>query len=576
MASKKVLAIKARLEEMRSHKRLWLDHYQLIGEFIMTRKQSFTTIHQPGEFLTRELFDNTAQFSNNQMASAILGAMWPNGARSIRINPPEGLGDTKEIKDYYNFVTKQMVRHMDDPKAGLMLSLTEYFVDQGAFGTSGIGTFEGKDNVPLNYKAWDVKTMHIDEGATGFVDTIYNVTEMSIRKAAKKYGLENLSATSQQAFSDSKKIDEKIVIIHAIEPRFERDPNKFGSKNKPWASIHIEEKTGKILRESGFDEMPVAVGRMMKATGEIYGRSPGMLALPDIIELNAIWESVMIASEKELDPPLAVLDDGRLGGGDIDTSAGAINVLNVSGRINTGQPIFPLFTVKEFKGAIALIEKLTESITQAFFIDRLLDLNNEREMTAFETSVRDRIRGESLSSLFIRQEVELFTPIIERTFNILLGKNLLGVQRGTDAEKELLDAGLTPTYIPEAVIKIMASGENAYDIQYISPAKRIMQSEEVKGIFTTMDFAAANINIAGDMVDNLDTDKIIKRLSMLTGMPESMINSLETVKKLRKARAIAVKQQQELDQAKIGSEVMGNIANAQAAKANAAKGTKKK
>lgn len=577
MASPKVEAANARLKQMESEKQLWLDHFQLIGEFIMTRKQSFTTVHTPGEFLTRELFDNTAQYTNNQMASAILGAMWPNGARSIRINPPDGFSDTKEIRKYYAFVTKQLIKHMDNPKAGLMLALTEYFVDQGAFGTSGVGTFENDDKItPLYYKAWDVKTMHIDEGATGFVDTIYNVVEMTIRIAAKTYGLENLSATSQEAFGNSKKIDDKIVIVHAIEPRMKRNPNKFGSRDKPWGSLHYEKKTGKILKESGFDEMPVAVGRMMKATGEKYGRSPGMLALPDIIELNAIWESVMVASEKELDPPLAVLDDGRLGGGDIDTSAGAINVLNVSGRINTGNPIFPLFTVKEFKGALGLIEKLVQSITQAFFIDRLLDLNNEREMTAFETSVRDRIRGESLSSLFIRQEVELFTPVIERTFNILLKKDLLGVQRDTDAEKKIIDAGLTPTYIPDAVVKLMASGENAYDIQYISPAKRIMQSEEVKGIFTTFDFAVANAGIAADMIDNLDTDAAIKRLSMLTGMSEDMVNSLETVKALRKARSIALAKQQDLEQLKMGSEAFGNIAQAQAAKANAGGGSKKK
>lgn len=577
MASKKVLAARARLEQMRSEKKLWLDHYQLLGEFIMTRKQSFTTVHTPGAFLTNEIFDNTAQYLNNQMGSAILGAMWPNGARSIRINPVEGLPDSKEIKDYYGFLTKQMVKHMDNPKAGLMLSLTEYFGDQGVFGTSGIGAFEKDDRaVPVYYKAWDVKTMHIDEGATGLVDTVYNVTEMTVRKAAKIYGVENLSATSQGAFNDSKKIGDKIIIVHAIEPRMDRDPNKFGSRDKPWASLHFEEKTGKIIRESGFDEMPIAVGRMMKAMGETYGRSSGMLALPDIIELNAIWEAVTIASEKELDPPLAVLDDGRLGGGDIDTSAGAINVLNVSGRINTGQPIFPLYTVKEFKGAVQLIEKLVNSITQAFYIDRLLDLNNEQEMTAYETSVRDRLRGESLSSLFIRQEVELFTPTIERTFNILLKKDLLGVIKGSEEEQRLIAAGLTPTYIPDAVIKLMASGEEVYDIQYISPAKRIMQSEEVKGIFTTFEFTANNVSIAPDMVDNLNTDKVIKRLAMLTGMSEDLVQSLEMIKKLREARAVAMQKQQEMEQLKMGSEAIGNISQAQAAKTNAASGRKKK
>ena len=40
-----------------------------------------------------------------------------------------------------------------------------------------------------------------------------------------------------------------------------------------------------------------------------YGRSPGMDALPDVVKANAIWESVNVAIEKEITPPLFRVKD---------------------------------------------------------------------------------------------------------------------------------------------------------------------------------------------------------------------------------------------------------------------------
>ena len=64
-------------------------------------------------------------------------------------------------------------------------------------------------------------------------------------------------------------------------------------------------------------------------------------------------------------------------------------------------------------------------------IDRLLDFNNETRMTATETNIRDRDRNATLQSILSRQISSYFTPIIERTFNLLLSDGHLGVLPGT-------------------------------------------------------------------------------------------------------------------------------------------------
>lgn len=564
MASSKVASVKARNKELKALKNFWLDHFQLIGENIRTRKQDFTASQEPGAFLNRQLFDGTAIKSNSTMASALIGNLWPNGAKTIKLIRSKNIPDTAENRKYYQDVTEIVTDSMDNTKAGLAVALEEYFNDQGAFGTSGIAVFEDEidPNVPIIYKAWDVKGMSIDEGRSGVVDTVYHERKITIRRAVKEFGYDNLSAKSREAFDEGKG-DDKIIILHAIEPRVDRDPNKFGSKDMPIASIHIELGSDKIIRESGFEEMPILVGRFAKALGEIYGRSPGMAALPDILEINAIKEAVMIAAEKTLDPPLALLDDGRLGGGTIDTSAGALNVFKINGRLDRNtSPITPLFTVGEFREAIELIKDLRQSITDHFFIDRLLDLNNETRMTFGEAQIRNQLRSASMGTIFSRQETELFVPMVERTFNILLKKGRLGVIPGSKEHISLTAQGITPLLIPQVIATAMLKGEEVFKIKFISPAKRMMQAEEAQGIVITWDAASTMAQGAINVYDNLDADESIRRIAEITGVPLDVVRDSKSMKDIRKLRIEEQERISKIEETREVSEIARNFAQA--------------
>jgi len=552
--TEKVKRIKNRNKMLLSKKAPWLDHFQLIGEYIMFRKQNFTGTPNAGAFLSADLFDNTAARANNLMASVLLGMLWGNGAKTFKLIKPENIPLSEEVKKFYEKATTTMEKNMNHDESGLMSALGEYMLDQGSFGTSGIGTFEADEFPYLRFEAWDIKTMAISEGANGRVNTIHNTKEYTPRTLVDKYGYENISKKNKKLFDEGDE-ETKIKVLHAIEERMVRDPNKFGARDMPVASIHIELESGKILEESGYHEMPVAVARFYKAMNETYGRSPGMAALPDIIEINAIWESLTLAIEKKLSPPLGVLSDGQLGGGVINTTAGSVNVFDVS-NMSTDKPIFPLFTVGDMREIEFLLDKLEKAITEAFNIDRLLDFNNETRMTAFETQARMKIRGDSLGTLLARQELELFTPKIGRSFNILFRKGLFGVIADSEEERFLLDQGIEPEYIPEAIAEAMLAGEEVFEIQYISPAKRMMQSEEVQSIMTTYEMLNIIAPVSADAADIIDHDKALEKLHLLTGGDSSILNSIEKIEGIRKQRAEQMQVERELRH----KEQMANIA----------------
>ncbi len=561
MASSRINNIFQRFKVLKNNKRSLISLFKLISEYVYNRKYDGQDIPNAGIFADEDIYDNTAQRANGIMANVMVNNIWPNGPRTFSLGRTWDTPDTEEVKTYFSYVNQQMYSVMDNTKAGLQTALDEYMLDQGAFATSGIYVKEKEDDraVPVRYEAWSIKGRYIDEGPDGNIDTIFSEISMSVRNAVKVYGYENLSARVRKDF-DNGDIENKVKILHVIEPRLERDKSKKGVKDMPIASIHIEVDTRKILKESGMEEMPVFIGRFSKVPGEIYGRSPAMVAMADILEINAVREAISIATEKQLDPPMAVYDDGALGAGAIDTSAGAINVFSVTGRLNAGKPIEPLYTVGELQSSYTHIDTLKETINNHFYLDRLLDFNNETRMTLGEAQLRNALRGQSLGAFYARQENEVITPMIERTFNILLKLGRLGVIQGSKEEVEQLKRGMQPVYIPEELVQRMMNGEDFYEITYLSPAKRTMQSEELRGIIETANFAVQVAPASPEIIDNIDFDKLIARVAKLSGAPMELIKDSDTVKKIREARA---KQQEEIakmEQARQQSEIGRNVA----------------
>lgn len=556
-----------RLHELESEKAPWLTHYQALAEIFLTRKMDFTRVMIPGQFLQADVFDNTGQYSAYLFASIFLSMMWPDSARTFRLKPNYRLKGVPGVEDYFRFATHQMHEYMEKPKAGLSMALMEHFLDVGIFGTSGIFVEDNSANdpeLPLLYDAWGVKNMCISETKQGFVDQVYYVRPLKIKQIVTEYNKtgDYIPVRIMEKYKAGKG-DEEIDVLIVIEPKNpEKDDVgnlKRGKAGMAIRTVHIAIGEEARLREGAFEEMPISVGRLFKQLNEPYGRSCGMLTLPDAQSSNVLTEAVLVATEKSLDPPLGVLDDGRLGGGIIDTSAQAINVFNTSGRQSNEKPVFPLFTIGEFQQALETLKNLAAKIAQGFFLDRLLDLNNQVQMTAFETSVRDKIRGEALGGVFSRQEKEVMTPKIERSFNILFRGGYLGiVNDGPGAKlRKTWDSivGAEKVIVPDAVVKAWKAGLNVFEVEYISPAKRFQQSDKLRGLMTAIDSVIAMQPVVPQITDKVDTDMLVDRLFELSGAPMDVVRTQDALVKFRAANQKQAETQRTLDQKEQGANI---------------------
>lgn len=518
-----------RLKEQRS---TWNNMFQIIGEYVGQFKQNFNASPTPGEFLIEDIYDSTAIFAAQNSASALLGMIWPGTAvKALSIEPPDDMETDTELANFYAMATKRFVIALDDPQANVNLTFDEYMNDQVQFGTSGIGVERGTAS-KLLLKPYGVKEAYIDEGQNGAVDKVYLFYEWEINRVVADYGIKNVSEEVRKKH-ESGSGGEKIKILHIIKKRKDFKAEA-GALAMPYMSLHIEYDTEKKLKESGFTELPIRFGRIRKMNYEKYGRSFAMSALPDIREANVLREAIIRATEKVLDPPLGILDDGMLGGGTVDTSASAINVFNGANNMNNRPPVFPIVTIGDMNAALRRLEALEQSISRHFLIDRLLDFNNETEMTLGEVQIRDQIRTASISPLFSRQLSEVFTHVFERAFNILWRDGEFGVIRGSDEEQALLDQGVDPEYIPNVIAERLERGEEIYKVVYKTKAANAQRAEEYMATLEIMGQYRQDIQISPQIKNRVDVNQAYKIMADIRGVRAGLIREDDAVLELDK------------------------------------------
>ena len=575
--SQRAAKVKERYSALKAKKQVWINTWQLVGLYVQPSKQDFYG-HQPeGQIMSGRMFDSTASRSAQQAASSITGSIWPNGPKSFQMAPPDDMDDkqaqSQEIADWFSYVNKTMYSLMDNPDNGLHTSMIEYMQEQLTIGTSGIFVEENFNpatmtEVPVCYHALDAKRICISEGPNHFVDTVYIETSYTVKQMIQEYGIDSVSSEVRAHYENSR-TEEKIKVLHAIEPRIDGVPNLFGNRNLPVASIHIELNSNKILKESGYAEMPAFITRFWKYVNEVYGRSPATENMPDIIEANILREAVIVAVEKSLNPPLILHDDGTLGGGVFDTSANAVNIRNASGRMADAQKLVEqIYDTGDISIAEKRILELQSGIEQAYFIDRLNDLGNDTRMTLGEANMRNEMRGQSLSSTYARQISELLNRLVKRTFHIMLSKNLFGyVRNSQEWIYQLHKTGVAPRTIPDAIAQRMMTGGHAYKVLFISPAMRILRSEELLGLQSVKQTVADLGQIAPSVANQVNWTRFFKRQVELTGAPQDILNSTEEVAQIeqqQQAQQQAMMDAQTKEQGALTAKHLGQAAKATA------------
>tara|TARA_R100001594_G_scaffold63070_2_gene97491 strand:+ start:97 stop:1692 length:1596 start_codon:yes stop_codon:yes gene_type:complete len=499
--------IVARFQHIEGQRDNWNNHYQELADYMLPRKADIVKKRSRGEKKMELIFDGTALQSVDLLSSSLHGMLTSGASAWFHLTmKDEELGRDEEVQRWLEDSSQRMMRAFT--MSNFETEVHEMYVDLVVFGTGCM--FVEMENNTLRFSTRHVSEFYVAEDQYGIVDTVFRKYELSARQAVQRFGIDNVGTFIQRTFKT--KPDEEVTILHAVMPRKDRDPSKKDNKNMPFASMYICMETKMIIAESGFQELPYVVPRFLKATGEVMGRSPAMVALPDVKMLNLMSKTIIQAAQKMIDPPLLVPDDGFLL--PIRTQPGGLNFYRSGSR----DTITPLNTGANIPIGLQMEEQRRQAIRAAFFVDQLLS-GTTPNMTATEVIQRQEERMRVIGPVLGRLMNEMLRPLIDRAFALMLRAEMLS--------------------IPPEVLQ----GVDV-DIEYVSPLARAQKSSSVNGVIRALEILmplAQSLPVG----DHINPDGLVNYLTESLGVPKKVLKPQSAIDEEREERAAM--QQMQMD-----------------------------
>ena len=501
---------------LKSERATWWAHWQELTTYILPRNgRYFEQDRNKGQRRHNQIYDSTGT-----RALRTLGAGMMAGATSparpwfrLGTNDPD-LNQYEPVKIWLADVTQRM--QLVFQKSNTYRSLHGMYEELGTFGTAGsiiLPDFKtGIHHYPLTMGEYA-----ISQDYRGRVNTLYREFQKTVSEIVREFGYNNCSLTVKNLY-DRGSLDTWITIIHAIEPRDDRNRNfaMKDDKNMAYGSYYFEQGAddNKLLRESGFKSFPAVVPRWGLSGGDIYGNSPGMEALGDIKQLQHEQLRKAQGIDYQTKPPLQV--PAHLKNRDVDSLPGGVTF--VEGQ---SQSIKTAFEVNlNLQHLLMDIQDVRQRINGSFYADLFLMLANatDTRMTATEVAERHEEKLLMLGPVLERLHNELLDPLIDITFDRMIEANL----------------------IPPAPEELQGKDLNVEFVSMLAQAQRAIGTNSIDRYVNNMGMVA---QMKPEVLDKFDSDRWADQYADMLGIDPNLIVGDESVAQLRQARAQAQAQQ---------------------------------
>lgn len=519
---------------LKTERATWWAHWQEITNYLLPRSgRYFVQDRDKGWRRHNNIYDNTGT-----RALRVLGAGMMAGATSparpwfrLGTADPE-LNKYQPVKLWLDDVTKMMQTVFQ--KSNTYRTLHQMYEELGAFGTAASIVLPDYSTVIHHYPV-TIGEFAIAQDYQGRVCTLYREFEKTVGEIVKEYGYNNCSTVVKNMY-DRGSLDQWIRLIHAIEPRADRDIRKKDAKNMAWGSYTFEVggNPHQFLRESGYKEFPALVPRWATAGGDIYGNSPGMEVLGDVKQLQHEQLRKAQAIDYQTKPPLQVPTSMK--NRDVESLPGGISFYD-------GQTagIKTAFEVNlNLQHLVMDIQDVRERVRGGFYADLFLMLANatDTRMTATEVAERHEEKLLMLGPVLERLHNELLDPMIDMTFT------------------RMIEAGVVPPPPPE----LQGMELNVEFVSMLAQAQRAIGTNSV-------DRYVANLGaVAGfkpDVLDKFDADQWADVYGDMLGVDPKLIVPSDKVALLREARGKAEAARAQMEAAKTMSESARNLGTVQ-------------
>jgi len=509
--------IRKRFDALVSQRKTLDNTFQAIERFIVPYRGEFfkpETSMLEVDWRRRYIYDSTAPVACDTLASKIHTNLTSPSIRWFELRfRNDAINDMQGAKEWLEQVQDEIWQALLE--SDFNMEIAETYLDLCSFGTAILFEEEVSEEnwAGITFTSIPVKNGYFEFGADDNVLRIYRrlqYTELQLLDKFPDYNFEQYLESTEESSVDQK--HDVIFCVYKRENGVPYSGRRIAPNKREYGYKYVLHRSGEVLEEGGYYEMPAYVARWKKVSGADWGHSPAFVCLSDVLQLNETVQVTSQARIKEVDPPMKSTERGLIT--DLDLTTGGLTMVTEMDQLDRLLPPNPLaYSDVE-------IERLQESIRSTFFTNKL-DLKDSPAMTATEVMARLQQMMELFAPTLGRLQADLLDPLIEKTYRSL-GRN-----------------GRLPKP-PEGLEEV------DLDIEYTGPIPRAQKNERAQSMSMWISELAGYSQVVPEILDTIDTDAIARGLGYDRGVPAKMMRTEEEVQALRQQRAEQQQQMMEL------------------------------
>ncbi len=430
------------------------------------------------------LFDGTAPDAVEQLAASLLAELTPPWSRWFGLRPGHDVDDADrhELAEILDSAASRVQGHFD--RSNFSVEIHQCFLDLVTTGTATLLFEEAPVGCTsaFRFTAIPAAEIYLDGDGNGDIERHFRVTTATLSGIRRRFadcqqlaGIgDPLSATPEG----------KLELLECVNAR--------GNYFHYQAILPVQGdavRSPVVLAEGVFEHPPFLTFRWMKGTGELYGRSPVMTALPDIKTANKVVELVLKNASIAATGIWLAEDDGVLNPANIRLVPGSI-IPKAAGSAG----LTPLQAPGRFDVSELVLSDLRSRIRHTLLADRLAQVNNRR-MTATEVLERSAEMTRLLGAIYGRLQAELLNPLMQRALAIL--------RRRGEVPAVALDGTIA-------------------DVHHRSPLARVQAREEIRNTLLWLETVG---KLGGDAGQFVDLAAAASWLADTLGVPRELVFS---------------------------------------------------
>ena len=522
-----------RLSQLKQEQSSFVDHWKDVQEFVAPYRGRFDDANiNDGRRRGGSILRDTAGLSLRVFASGMMAGVTSPAYPWFRFRTTNlDLMENNEVKEWL-YQCEQRMRDVFNG-SNLYRCLPTLYAELGLFSTACMIVDKSFKDV-IRCFVPTIGSYFCANNDEYRVDVVYRIFSMTVAQLMQKHEKDgwNVSNRVKNLFKEGN-LETWVKICHVTEPNDSRIVEKGFAKNMAMRSVFFEQgysEEDQLLHVGGYEENPALVIRWDTVAEDVWGLDcPAMKALGDIKQLQTQAKEKGKAIAKKVSPPL--VGPPRLAGKKINAIP---NGFTEAEEMEGQSKLRPLYEVNiSISELVQDMSETQQMIRSAFFEDLFLMLANtdRRQITAREVAERHEEKLLMLGPVLVRVHDELLSPLVERTFGIMLRGKLF-----------------PPT--PEPLVG------TDLKVEFVSLLAQAQKALGVSAMDEMSVFVAQISSLDPSARHKLDINEIIDAKAEALGVPPNIIRTGEEVAQIMQAEA----QQQQAAAAMQNMQSMAGIA----------------